>query len=747
MNGRDLIWALALAVALFVMVPAIAVAQIIQIDPLSGGLPPSFTDDGVDLPLFTTPERRGRDGEPAVSMEMPEQTVAGLRLVPLRMSTPRADGLQTARLSGEVARERFILFLPASPGAVELRIFNRSGIDLLPEASTLRVTVNGTVVGDIVPDSFTAFAEDRVMVPEGVLNEGRNLVEVEARQTHRIACGPDASFALWTEIDASISGVPMAASAFNTDALGFLSAIAAQTALGQAVEIRRPDPEAPLIDAAPFIGQVAAALGGTAPAIQSTSYWPLAGTMQSLARITAFPVGEGPPQPRFERGGDGAIVLLLERGSNYAEISGTLLAAANGQEESGVQTLTAGLAQPLSSLRPRSLTGEGHYIFMDVPFQLPWDWLLLSSQKARLDLRYRFAAGLPEGALMLVKINGTTVRLLPLDVGAGTDLPTLPISFGASLLRPGINQLAFEVLVPGDTVGRACPPSTVPVFEIADTSQLFVPGSPRMLIPSINRSLANLSLDDIRMTETAAAILPPGFLPQVAAALAASQTERLAYSEAGSLIIGTLFDLETMYSDWLADGLATLRRALTEGRPRDPEGTPDAQPSTWDAVTVAGDADGLPSGGLADFPRRTLSSLRRMALGDAETLETWLSDRAALAALIQPDADRPGDVWLILGPQAVPDDIARSLAASRNMVGGPSGQVAIFTADRAWESWTAPNRPLRLHETLSFGNLRNVLGNYASHQPLGFLAVIFGFTILSAAAGLLLLLLTRRSRT
>lgn len=747
MNGRDLIRALALAVAFSAMMPAIAVAQVIQIDPLSEGLAPSSTDDGVEQPLFTTPEHRGRDGEPALLMEIPEETVTDLRLVPLRMSTPRADGLQTSRLSGEVARERFILFLPASPGTVELSLFNRSGIDLLPEASSLRVTVNGTVVGDIVPDSFSAFAEDRVMVPEGVLNEGRNLVEVEARQTHRIACGPDASFALWTEIDASISGVPMAASAFNTDALGFLSAIAAQAALGQAVEIRRPDPAASLIDAAPFIGQVAGALGGTPPAIQSTSYWPLAGTMPSLARITAFPVGEGPPQPRFERGGDGAIVLVLERGTNYAEISGTLLAAANGQDDSGVQTLTVGVAQPLSSLQPRSLTGEGHYIFMDVPFQLPWDWLLLSSQKALLNLNYRFAAGLPEGALMLVKVNGTTVRLLPLDVGAGTDLPTLPISFGASLLRPGINQLAFEVLVPGDTVGRACPPSTVPVFEIADTSQLFVPGSPRMLIPSIDRSLANLSLDDIRMTDTAADILPPGFVPQVAAALAASPAERLAYSEAGSLIIGTLVDLETMDSDWLGDGLATLSRALTEERLRNLEGTSDAQPSIWDAVAVAGDADTQPSDGLADFPRRTLSSLRQLAFGDTQTLETWLSDRTALAAIIQPDADRPGDVWLILGPQVAPDDIARSLAASRNMVGGPSGQVAIFTGARAWESWTAPNRPLRLHETLSFGNVRNVLGNYASHQPLGFLAVIFGFTILSATAGLLLLLFTRRSRT
>jgi hypothetical protein len=748
MIGRDLTRAAAFAFAVTVMMPLGSAAQVIQIDPLSGAVRgPSDTGEAdADRQPFMSPEEHGRNAGSASATKTPAEPDTENRLVPLRISTPRIDALQTPRLSGEVAVEKFVLFLPAPPGATELRLVNRSGVDLLPEASTLQVTVNGTLLGEIVPDNFTGFAEDRLIVPEGVLQQGRNLVVVKARQTHRIACGPDASFALWTEIDAGKSGVSVPDSAFNTDALGFMSAISAQAALGQAIELRRPDPEASLMDAAPFIGNVTSALGGTSPAIKSTSYWPLVGTSPSLARITAFPAGQGPTAPRFERGGDGAIVLVLERGSDYASISESLVAAANGLDEATIRTLTTGSPQPLSALQPRSLTGEGHYILLEVPFQLPWDWLLMSSQNGRLDLDYRFASGLAEGSLMIVKVNDMPVRLLPLDAGGGATLPTLPISFGARFLRPGANQLSFEVLVPGDPVDRACPSSGASVVEISETSLLFVPSSPSMSLPTIDRSLASLSLDRIVLTNSASELLPPGFVPGVAAALAVPNGESAPFSDVGQLNIGTLADLETLRPDWRGADSSALVRAMTEERLRSLDSTPENPATAWDIVLDAGDDNSQPSDGLANLPLRMVAALRRLVLGDREPLETWIADRTAQAAILQPDANRPGELWLIIGPQAMPEEIARSLVVSRNGMGGPTGQVAIFTNARVWESWAAPGRPLRLHESLNFRNVRDALGNYATHKPLSFIAVIFGLTALSAASATALLLVTREGR-
>jgi hypothetical protein len=265
-------------------------------------------------------------------------------------------------------------------------------------------------------------------------------------------------------------------------------------------------------------------------------------------------------------------------------------------------TLATGTPQPLSALAPPSLTGEGRYILLDVPFRLPWDWLLLSSQKARLDLGYRFAPGLPDGALMLVKINGTTVRLLPFDAGGGKALPVLPITFGARLLRPGRNRLAFEVLVPGDPVDRACPLSSAPVVEIAATSTLFVPAAPRMSLPAIDRALASLSLDRIGQSANATGLVPPGFVPEVATALAMRPDETPAAGDGGQLTIGTLADLEAMHSDWFGDGLADLSRALTEERLRDLVGPPKPKTTAWDAIGASGQAGRPPRAGFPVCP-------------------------------------------------------------------------------------------------------------------------------------------------
>jgi hypothetical protein len=136
-----------------------------------------------------------------------------------------------------------------------------------------------------------------------------------------------------------------------------------------------------------------------------------------------------------------------------------------------------------------------------------------------------------------------------------------------------------------------------------------------------------------------------------------------------------------------------------------------------------------------------------MAFGDTQTLTAWLADRTAQAAIVQPDPDHPGEIWLIIGPRAVPEDIARSLAVLRTGAEGPGGQVALFPSGHDWESWTAPDRALRLQDRPNLANLRDILGNYATHRPLGFLAVIFSLTALSAAVGLVVLLITRERRT
>ncbi len=730
-----------LAVALVVALAGPVHAQIIPLDPPDDQAPAPPEDAPPRSVVPRDPTDRGRTQDPSADTPAPEQQA---QLVPLRAAEPRIESGPIRRLAGETATAGFVLYLPSAPGATELALVHRSGIDALPERSRLTVRVNGTDLGTLSPDNFEGFARDTLAVPEGGLRAGRNEVTIIARHTHRVACGPDAAFALWTEIDPRASGVRLPAESFGTDADGFLAAISAQAARGAPIPIKRPDPQASLVEAAPFIAEVARALGGTPPAVESVGYWRQSAGPPDLARITALPPGRGPDTPRFARGGDGALVLLLEQGTDYAQVSAGLADAAGGPDQAGLTVATPGRAQALSDLGAGRLVGEGRYIRIPVDFRLPWDWLLLASQKARLDLDYRFAEGLPEGALLLVKVNGTTVRLLPLDRDGGRAQPTLPISFGARLLEPGVNRLDFEALIPGDPPDEACAPLDGPVLEISGGSRLFVPASPRMSLPSLGLSLSALAGVDIAPSEAASGSLPPGLLPQVAAALAApGGTAPGDARPRVRLTVGTQRDLSGIEAPLVRDNLRALNAALDGVSDGSDAPMPAAEP--WDDVTGEGGWFGLPTPGeIAALPARLADALTRLAFGETAELGEWLTQREAQAALLQPDPDRPGDIWLILGRSARPDEIARVLAGIRDSRDGPSGQVALYGEATGWVSWTAADRPLQLHEPLTLSNLRAVMGNHATLAPLGYVAAILVVTVLSALVAMAILVLTRR---
>jgi hypothetical protein len=753
--------ATALALCLLLTPGTPAEAQLIQLDPAGPqeqdpvvAPPDDIPVAAPSAPMPVAPEDRGRTvlsetAVPSSGSDPLADPVDGV-LLPLRLVAPRADTPRAPRLSGEVVRARFTLFLPAATGPAQIRIAHRSGIDVLPDLSQLEVAVNGTPVGQFQPGNFDGFGLTQLDVPGDLLRAGSNIVEITARHSHRIACGPEAAFALWTDIDSDASGVMVPSSALGPGPMSFLAALSAQTARGQPVTIRRPDPLAPLDEAAPFIAQVVAALGGAPPEILSVSYWAPSDGVPDLVRITALEPGTGPDTPSFEQGGDGAIVLLVERGRGYDGVSsGLRTAAGSAGLMQPVPVLAPGTPMRLDALSAPFLQAEGRYALVPVEFRLPPEWLLLASQRARLDLDYRIAPGLPEGAVMLVKVNGTTVRLLPLDRDGGVALPTLPVRFQAALLRPGVNRLEFEVLVPGDPPDTACPPMAGPIVEILPGSRLFVPEAPAMTMPSLDRALDALPAEGVRLTEAAARVLPPGALPQIASALGLGTRDPVGTA---TLTIGTPADIERIRAPLVAEAAGPLADALR----RAPTGAGAAGPMPAAPTPAAGSGAAETAGGaqrtgvrawLDDATERLHSAPRRLVRGETPDLADWLEGRRAQAALLQPDPAEEHSLWLIIAQGADPADIARALALSRTAADGPTGQVALYAPDTGWQSWTAPDRPLRLLEAPRAGTLRAVMGNYATHRPTTFVGLLMALTVLSALVAILILLTTRRGRS
>ncbi|MDB5658033.1 MAG: putative cellulose synthase [Cypionkella sp.] len=714
---------------------------------------------------------------PPLEAAIPVETATDwlLALVPAEQSIPtevRIGGSLPQpgefRLTGETATADFVLTLPEGDKVpTELLLSLRSSANVLPDTSYLTVRINGTEAGKVPLDNIGAFAQQRL--PTAALSPGVNRITLTATQTHRIFCGPEASFGLWTEVALGRSGVEIDPATLALNSQGFLAAMHSQIARGGSVEILVDDnQDVTLIrDVA---GRITDAIGG-APKIEVLPFYSMEMAHDTRARIALISAAQQ-PKASFRRGADGAFVLQIEHaGGNLPDLSAILPVRI---AEPDVPTLTPGHVTSLTDLGRVNVLANTHYFRQDVNFLLPEDWLLLASQKAQFTLHYGFSADLAQGALLLIKVNGQTVRLLPLDRKGGTVQPPLDIVFRANRLNPGVNTLTFEMSVPGDPPDLPCTPRSTDMLVVLADSTLDVPPSPKMRQTDMSRSLARLSGADI--------VIPPEV------AKPARDTETL-------IAFGAL--LRPLVSDTTKarlhivdlDGVGLVptgstgvtRRLLQNavypslGLPTAPTTSPDATlpaaPASSEPAASADDpgfslsnADGIATSGqtaAATAPENSwslghffstegwlyyaLGGVRDLTLPGTISLFSWLDGKSGEALLLQLDPDTPDDIWLIAGPNLSMNDLAQQVDSFRRVGRGEAhGQAALLLRDGSWVTWSEKRRP-ELLEPLTIWNLRTVLGNYASWSPSIFTMVTLVAALLSVIPALLFVLITRRS--
>ncbi len=676
-------------------------------------------------------------------------------LLPLRPVFGRVGPDHLARLQGQRGEQSFRLVLPPTGLGGTLTLAQMSSINVLPEASEIVVLLNGAELGSFRPESFSSLNSVAFPLQGSSARAGENIVTLRAKQRHRIYCGPDASFALWTDIDLSQSGVQLEAAAVRPDTAGFVAALAAQAGLGRPLEIRGAAvSDAALRSIAMTLGQT---MGGAALPLTAASPWDMA-EGPALARVALIPSDRGAVS--VKRGGDGAMVLVIEYPEGTTPDARLITEALSGipkpLQASSPSLLTPGQEVPFADLGFETAVSSEYYFRTEVNFRLPEDWLILASQQATAELDYGFAEGLPEGGLMLVKVNGTTVRMLPLDRNGGSIQPRLPVGFNARLLRPGVNALSFEAIIPGDPADQPCPVRTTDMLTILDSSSLTVPKSPRMQQPDMARILSGLDGGDVQVVGDAAArSLPFAATLQSLGSEAEAEGELVvaAFRDIPQMPLShrglTVRELETVL---LPPAPVVVAPAQTPAPARPAQPKAEAEPARLERAapnrTVA-----LPSG-LPDWLERAWTGLKAPIArgidslvhpGDGE-LAPWLAAQNGVAVLLSLEADRPERLWLVLAPGVDPVDVASDLDAGRRSAGGPHGQVSVLQRDGQWVSWTAADaRPLLL-EPLSVGNVRPVLGNLVSWQPRALTAAMLGLAWITALLALYFVVSTRRSR-
>jgi cellulose synthase operon protein B len=758
LRSRSLIPVLATLLAL--TQPAGAQGQGAQIP-----LPPT-SGVGAEAETETLAARQSRYGQRSAGTLQGAQpeTVRPALLSPLRPVQARARAAGSAlRFDGERRSLDFSLYLPDPGRVMALRIATLSSINLLPERSSFRVLVNGTLVGTGRLDNFTTAGITEFPLPAQALRRGANDVRIELVQYHRIFCGPEASFALWSDIDLAQSGAVLDATDAIAGDAAFRMALAAAAATGSGLELRGTELLGDQRDA--WLGEItqriAASLGGDPMPLRFSPTWSVAAPSPVAARITFLPAIPGQvPAVRFATGGDGAQVMVIGVSPGSAPVPmpvfDTIFPPIPRRDP--VPAMTTQRPVPLAELGFQSVELRDRYSLTEIPFRLPDDYVVLTSGKSEMTLTYIYSEDLPQGSVLQIHVNGVNVRVLPLRGQGGQLIQDFPIRFNAHHLRGGVNTLAFEVMVPGDPADLPCPHREQPVVAISDRSTIAAPYSPSMYLADMHYAFAALTPRGIVISDLTARAFDQTDVLTLRAALAPGQREGL--RDAGArLNLIAIEDLGGVPSGGYQISRRAIERVL-------------APPGTDPTPLFLADSGSGPSGGadalLMRFERpenRNQSggqtaaltagwdwlrlyatmSLQLMHPRAGPLLELWLSSQRGQAILLQLDPAQPNQLWLLRAHGSDVNAIAAAIVAARTMGHGPRGQVSVLDDQGRWQNWTAPDRQPVLLEPLSIGNLRHVLGNFVSAMPIRYVLGLFFLALISAVLALRFVIATRET--
>ena len=727
-------WALAAAL----MLPGGVVHSEMPLIPV-----PLVDDIDTDLPEFTAAIETRFDGFRRAGTSEAEQEAAHW-IAPLRPArVSRNPSWPVLRFTGEYQRESFALHV-ADPGLSNvLRLASQSTVNVLPERSSATVRVNGTRVGSLRLGNLTGFDTQDLALPAGLLRAGRNEVEIEVLQHHRIFCGPDASWALWTDIDLSKSGLSVDLADIRPGPDSFLMGLAAQGVDPLGLEVRgTAHLEA---QRTPWIrmltAQLSNVMGGQPLTYRFSDYWnSVAQERPARARVSFIPGVRN--QIGYRTGADGAQVMVIEYIPGAAptdlDALGANLAALPKPERP--PRVEVGREVALAEIGFQTERYSQRYAYREFSFRLPDNWLILTAAKARLRLDYIYTEGLPRGSVLILMVNGEPVRMLPLWDEPNRYFEGFPIDFEARLLNAGNNIIGWELLIPGDPPDMPCSGTRGEVLEIGQNSTLSVPYSPSMYMADMGLAFSALTPDSLRRND----LTHRGFSDEDQIVLSAALSRAAAEFGPGVLHLMALDDMGSIP----AGGYSVDRRVLEEVLLSHPDAevkdadTP-ARPDPFRFIDESRGYRGALFAWWDWFADHAMTFSQWLFPRSQDQLNEWLAEQSGKAVFLQLDHHRPEHVWMLRSPDADIDRIASAIMVARTHGQGPRGQVSVLDHDGEWHNWLAPDRRPIMLEPWSLSNFRPAMGNVVSANPIMLTIMLFSFAVLSAFLALKLVISTR----
>lgn len=375
----------------------------------------------------------------------------------------------------------------------EFRLAIVNAVSVLPERSTLRLTVNGRVLAAVPVRSPGKTSLLSVRIPPGVLVPGFNSVAIATVLSHRVDCSLKATYELWTLVDPALTGfvIPAATSASGRT----VADIAGEPIPADGttrIHVRLPDrPDAdtvgrasrlvtrivaeahiarPLVDVGPA--------GGEGPGVDiafkgSGAAQPDLAAMRVLLRRPDLILARDPASERLlVVGADESEAVP----SQVEPATGDVTALAVLGRQSGTQLSGPGRIR-FDDLGLADDAFSGRHYLRDVRLRLPSDFYPGNYDKVRLLLDGGYAGDLDAQSSLVFRVNGALVSTLKLRGGTAGRFQHETIELPLRFFRPGSNDIAIEGAL--STAGDAtCDPAAKP-----DSSRLFIAGSSEVDIP------------------------------------------------------------------------------------------------------------------------------------------------------------------------------------------------------------------------------------------------------------------------
>ncbi|WP_210495868.1 cellulose biosynthesis cyclic di-GMP-binding regulatory protein BcsB [Microvirga antarctica] len=459
------------------------------------------------------------------------------------------------RLEGESdARSwAFSLTQDEAVNVVGLAVGYQNAVVVMPEASRLRVIINGEVINDITIASSANIFRTVVPMRSGLLRQGQNIIRIEATQRHRTDCTIRATYELWTQLDSASTSLIFSDGAPRPiRSLEDLPAVGMDTQGITTIRIVAPRIYRPEIrDRLLRLAQMVALRGRYAhPVIRVVESDPgasPAGTIKVVMGIASELRGVMAAPPEAANAQALAIVMheassgsatLVVSGPSWNDLDNAInIVGAPALNREGrprntvdtaswlwpeVQTLLGGRPIAFSDVGIPTQEFSGRRLRARFAVNLPADFYASDYGEATLFLDAAHTAAVLPGSRIDLYVNGRISATMTIT-SRGDVFRRHPVRIPMRNFKPGINHLAFETILLTAADERCAPGETLSEanrFVLFDTTSLLIPNFGR-----IGR------VPDLAPISTAG--FPFGAQP---ASIVLARPDALSYSASGTLL-------------------------------------------------------------------------------------------------------------------------------------------------------------------------------------------------------------------